>query len=293
MLLPLGFAERAPPSPAGGRGGCGVFSPIARRGHRSAADEGRDEQRRVVLRRLPRPLSPTSLNAAARAIVAIGQRTVVSGGQMCEAIGVSSKPMIERSCGTLRPRWRATWNTPAAISSFELEHRGGPRRQVEQPLGGAHPRFEAIVSMDDQRALERQPRGLDRFLIALASTARVADSAIAEMRSEMRVPMHAMVPDAGGRDGPEPGPSGIPISPASRTHCPPPAIHHSQGGFWPQRGGPLTLALRVHVGPCVSVRASESLRRRSRTGFARYEVGSLWRSGEPSAGRVKGAWLNW
>src|SRR3569832_1078259 len=45
-----------------------------------------------------------SFSAAERAIEALGQRTVVSGGQTWAAIGVSSKPMIDRSRGISSPR---------------------------------------------------------------------------------------------------------------------------------------------------------------------------------------------
>ena len=58
------------------------------------------------------------LSAADRPIATMGQRTVVSGGQTLAAMGVSSKPMIDRSSGTDRPMLRAACKTPAAISSL-------------------------------------------------------------------------------------------------------------------------------------------------------------------------------
>ncbi len=59
--------------------------------------------------------------AAARAIEVIGQRTVVSGGQVCEAMALSSNPMIECVSGTPMCRARAAWIAPAAISSLEAK----------------------------------------------------------------------------------------------------------------------------------------------------------------------------
>jgi hypothetical protein len=66
----------------------------------------------------PSTMSPTSLRAADRAIDTIGQRTVVRGGQIWAAIGVSSKPITDNSSGTAMPRSRAAKTTPAAISSL-------------------------------------------------------------------------------------------------------------------------------------------------------------------------------
>jgi hypothetical protein len=52
---------------------------------------------------------PIKSAAAALPISRIGSRTVVNGGQMRDAIGVSSKPTIERSPGTSNPARLAAW----------------------------------------------------------------------------------------------------------------------------------------------------------------------------------------
>src|SRR3546814_17074880 len=69
--------------------------------------------------------SATSVRAARTPMSRIGQRTVLSVGQICVAVGESSKPMIDNSPGTATTLPCATLINPAAISTFEQKNAVG------------------------------------------------------------------------------------------------------------------------------------------------------------------------
>ena len=64
-----------------------------------------------------RPPAAAGCRSATRPRPAIGWRTVVSGGALETAAGLSSKPTTERSCGTTTPNRRALSSRPSAVES--------------------------------------------------------------------------------------------------------------------------------------------------------------------------------
>jgi hypothetical protein len=52
-------------------------------------------------------------------MASIGIATVVSAGTLTAATGISSKPLMEMSRGTSRPRRCAAWSMPMAMTSVD------------------------------------------------------------------------------------------------------------------------------------------------------------------------------
>ena len=73
---------------------------------------------------------------AVRPISASGWRTVVSAGVTIVACSTSSKPTIERSSGTRRPRARAAWIAPIARLSLNAKIAVGGSGSSKQLIGG-------------------------------------------------------------------------------------------------------------------------------------------------------------
>ena len=80
----------------------------------------------------------TTISTAPRIISSTGIRTVVSAGTVVAANGMSSKPTIEKSAGTLKPRSNAAWSIPIARTSVDGRDRGRRLGELEQSLEGGN-----------------------------------------------------------------------------------------------------------------------------------------------------------